>query len=57
MSAKNDTLRDWGRLTTSRLGKLGQAEQGIVAGYGLKGNVRVPLGLLALSLVLAEEPV
>lgn len=34
-----------------------QAQQSIVAGDGLKGDIRVPLRLLALALVLAEEAV
>jgi hypothetical protein len=39
--------------TSSGRGQLGHAKTGIVAGDGLKGNVRVPLALLAL--LLAKE--
>lgn len=43
--------------TSTSLGELGQAKKSVVTGDGLECNVRVPLGLLALALVLAEEAV
>ncbi len=44
-------------LTTAGLGQLSQAQQGVVAGDGLEGDVRVPLGLVALAVLGAEEVV
>lgn len=54
-------MKGWGSgegvLTTAGLGQLGQAEQGVVAGDGLKGDVGVPLALVALAVLGAEEVV
>jgi hypothetical protein len=43
--------------TAARLGQLRQAQQGVVAGDGLEGDVRVPLVLVALAVLAAAERV
>lgn len=42
-------------LTTAGLGQLRQAEQGVIAGDRLKGDVRVPLVPAALAVLATGE--
>jgi len=46
-----------GQLASARLGQLGQTQERIVAGDGLKGEVGMPLRLLALALGHVDEAV